>query len=365
MFGVLVVARPTASGETTVGFLAAYAGLLAGRNDWEWFVPPVFDAQQPDGHFKQTEAQISALNKEIENLEARSKGEKARSKGEEAEILGLKHRRKQLSNDLLAWLFSQYNLTNHQGEVRNVVDIWRGYHNSPKMLRKFPLPPGGTGECCAPKLFQYAFQHGLKPLAIAEFWWGESPKREIRHHGQFYPACNGKCKPILTWMLGMEKQETESREQGEGGKRQKADVYVQTLYDDEQIAVVVKPEGLLSVPGNTGARSLYDIMRQRYPHASGPMMVHRLDMATSGVMVVAKTEFAYKQLQRQFEQREVKKQYVALLEGRDGRQEAKDKKGTISLPMMPDYLDRPRQVVDNEQGKAAVTDYEIVGAEGP
>ncbi|MBR5729785.1 MAG: RluA family pseudouridine synthase [Prevotella sp.] len=377
MFGVLVV-TPRGS-QRGVGFLAAHAGLLAGRNDWDWFVPPIFDAQQPDGHFKQTEVKISAINKEIEALQTPSLQEDGGGR-----LLELKHQRKQMSNDLLLWLFSQYNLINYKGEVRNVVDIWRDYHNSPKLLRKFPLPPGGTGDCCAPKLFQYAFQHGLEPLAIAEFWWGESPKREIRHHFQFYPACNGKCKPILSWML----KPTLALERAGGGPlpslREGLRVgYIQTLYTDDQIAVVVKPEGLLSVPGNTGETSLYDIMRQRFPNATGPMMVHRLDQATSGIVVVAKTEFAYKHLQRQFEQREVKKRYVAMVQKpalnpsrREGSQlisEANESSlpsggqrvGVLSLPLAPDYLDRPRQLVDYENGKTAVTDYEFIGQEGP
>ena len=445
MFGVLIV-KPTLnpsrregdlitseaekdslpSGGMGVGFLAAYAGLLAGRNDWDWFVPPIYDAQQPDGHFKQTEAKISALNKEIESLEAQLQSSESpnttpslnREGRGGSPLLSLKHQRKQMSNDLLLWLFEQYNLINYKGEVLNVVDIWRDYHNSPKLLRKFPLPPGGTGECCAPKLFQYAFQHGLKPLAIAEFWWGESPKREIRHHFQFYPACNGKCKPILTWQLQTHTPNsgpTPALPMREGAITPEADknplpkqggqgwvsplpsggagvgIYVQTLFVDDQIAVVVKPEGLLSVPGNTGEISLYDIMRQRFPNATGPMMVHRLDQATSGIILVAKTEFAYKQLQRQFEQREVKKRYVAMVqptlnpsrregentseadknplnrEGRGGSLPPPrgSQRGVISLPLAPDYLDRPRQVVDYDEGKPAVTDYEFIGQEGP
>ena len=413
MFGVLIVSGPTPA----LGFLAAYAGLLAGRNDWDWFVPPIYDAQQPDGRFKQTEAKISALNKEIESLEAQLQSSESpnatpslnREGRGGSPLLSLKHQRKQMSNDLLLWLFEQYNLINYKGEVRNVVDIWRDYHNSPKLLRKFPLPPGGTGECCAPKLFQYAFQHGLKPLAIAEFWWGESPKREIRHHFQFYPACNGKCKPILTWQLQTHTRPSPARPMREGAITSEAEknslpkqggpgwvsplpkqggpgrvFYVPTLFVDDQIAVVVKPEGLLSVPGNTGEISLYDIMRQRFPNATGPMMVHRLDQATSGIIVVAKTEFAYKQLQRQFEQREVKKRYVAMVqtrpspcppyrEGAITSEAEKDftprpigrGRGRVSLPLAPDYLDRPRQVVDYEEGKPAVTDYEFIGQEGP
>ena len=423
MFGVLIVTphhlprggeldpvqdTPPRGSQRGVSFLAAYAGLLAGRNDWDWFVPPIFDAQQPDGHFKKTEAKISALNKEIESLQAQLQSSDSPiespslREGWGGSLLALKHRRKEMSNELLLWLFEQYNLINYKGEVRNVVDIWRDYHNSPKLLRKFPLPPGGTGECCAPKLFQYAFQHGLQPLAIAEFWWGESPKREIRHHFQFYPACNGKCKPILSWQLKRLSPRPPSRETHpqplpKGGEPDAASTinpslregqrvgYIQTLFVDDQIAVVVKPEGLLSVPGNTGEISLYDIMRQRFPNATGPMMVHRLDQATSGIIVVAKTEFAYKQLQRQFENREVKKRYVAMVqptrlsprppyrEGAITSEAVKDitprpigrGRGRVSLPLAPDYLDRPRQVVDYEEGKPAVTDYEFIGQEGP
>ena len=451
MFGVLIVTShhlPRGGEQDPVQdtprrrgvcFLAAYAGLLAGRNDWDWFVPPIYDAQQPDGHFKQEEAKISALNKEIEALEASlnppeggkvpsnlsSESESSPLRGDRGGLLTLKHQRKQMSNELLHWLFQQYNLINYKEEVRNVVDIWRDYHNSPKLLRKFPLPPGGTGECCAPKLFQYAYQHGLEPLAVAEFWWGESPKREIRHHFQFYPACNGKCKPILSWQIPplwlprgggitplssllfpLSSFLTPPRGSRKGVNGE--GIYVQTLFTDDQIAVVVKPEGLLSVPGNTGEVSLYDIMRRRFPNATGPMMVHRLDQATSGIIVVAKTEFAFKELQRQFERREVKKRYVAMIEElrvrseelgvrseergerREERGEKKEERGewvysspsgepeggsippprgsqrgVISLPLAPDYLDRPRQVVDYEEGKPAVTDYEIIGREGP
>ena len=169
MFGVLVV---EGTGDRGLAFLAAYSGLLEGRNDWDYFVPPVFDAQQPDGYFKQKEREISA-------------------KGGDREM----------SQALQLWLFHQYQLLNARGETKDLVEIWQDYHASPRIQEKYPLPPGGTGDCCAPKLLQYAYSQGLKPVCMAEFWLGASPKSLIRHHGQFYPACSGKCKPVLAWML--------------------------------------------------------------------------------------------------------------------------------------------------------------------
>ena len=180
MFGVLVASPPAPllqRGELV--FLAAYSGLLAGRNDWDYFVPPVYDAQQPDGYFKTREREISAL---IASPNGRLEGSK-------------------MSQDLQLWLFHQYQLLNARGETKDLVDIWQSYYNREKLRRKFPLPPGGTGDCCAPKLLQYAYQHHLHPVCMAEFWWGQSTKEELRQHLNYYPACRGKCKPILTWMM--------------------------------------------------------------------------------------------------------------------------------------------------------------------
>ena len=153
MFGVLVVEMPTGR----LGFLAAYSGLLAGRNDWAYFVPPVYDAQQPDGYFKTQEREISRISRT------------SRSSRDSSDFSS-----KQLSQELQTWLFHQYRLLNARGEVKDLVDVWQEYYNRPKLLRKYPLPPGGTGDCCAPKLLQYAYQQGLKPLCMAEFWWGET-----------------------------------------------------------------------------------------------------------------------------------------------------------------------------------------------
>ena len=273
-------------------------------------------------------------------------------------ILRLKQLRKQLSDALQQWLFSQFRMLNQEGESKDLLEIFRD-----EALKEYPqaaiatsriaalkmVPPAGSGECCEPKLLQYAYQHGYKPLQMAMFWWGESPKEEIRHHLQFYPACNGKCKPILHWMLPASTFEPEAINLSIYDK-------VETLYEDREIAVIHKPEGLLSVPGKDAAQpSVYALMRRKYPEATGPLIVHRLDMATSGVLLIAKTEFAYHRLQKAFLNHQIQKKYVAIISGKDISE-----KGIISLPLLPDYLNRPRQIVNQEQGKEAITEYEIL-----
>ena len=336
MFGVLVVEKPTPcvsppqQGESEgVSFLAAYSGLLAGRNDWDYFVPPVYDAQQPDGHFKTMEREISRISRLSSSSSQSSQS-------------------KEMSQDLQLWLFHQYQLLNARGEVKDLVDIWQSYYSRPKLRQKFPLPPGGTGDCCAPKLLQYAYQQGLKPVCMAEFWWGATTKEEIRQHLNYYPACRGKCKPILTWML--EGLEVVPNPELAGF----AHLELKTVYEDEAIVVVDKPSGMLSTPGRIEDYSVETVMRQRYPDA---VIVHRLDMGTSGLLIVAKTLEAYHPLQEQFIKHQIKKKYVAKLEGRGKKEEVR---GTVSLPLRPDPMNRPRQMVDMEHGKRAVTDYEFL-----
>ena len=308
MFGVLVVEG---------GFLAAYSGLLEGRNDWDYFVPPVFDAQQPDGYFKTKE-------REIMQSEAH----------------------KQMSQDLQLWLFRQYRMLNSRGQERDLVEIWQDYHPSPRIRNKYPLPPGGTGDCCAPKLLQYAYQHGLKPVCMAEFWWGPSPKGEVRHHGEFYPACRGKCKPVLTWMLqGLDVDPDPE-------KARLPRLHVQIVYEDEALAVINKPAGMLSVPGRRERYSVAVWVQRRW---EGAILAHRLDMWTSGLLLVAKTMEAYHHLQRQFEEHTVKKKYLALVEGAPAAEH-----GVIDLPLSSDPINHPRQVVDYEHGKRAITEYRVL-----
>ena len=314
MFGVMIV-----ESEHSLGFLAAYSGLLEGRNDWPYFVPPVFDAQQPDGYFKTKEREImqSADHKE-------------------------------LSLSLQLWLFQQYRLLNARGETKDLVEIWQDYHSAPRIRSRYPLPPGGTGDCCAPKLLQYAYLHHLTPVCMAEFWWGESPKSLIRHHGQFYPACRGKCKPVLTWMLqGLDVDpHTDAADA----------VYPEPaiIYEDEAMAVLSKPAGMLSVPGKTDDDSVAAWAQRRWP---GAMLVHRLDMLTSGILLAAKTMEVYQQLQQQFTDRTVKKKYLAIVEGSPAKEH-----GIIDLPLASDPMNRPLQVVDPENGKRAITEYRVLQA---
>ena len=351
MFGVLVVEKEDVRCKMeegrALGFLAAYSGLLEGRNDWDYFVPPVYDAQQPDGYFKTKEweiSQLSTLNCQLSIVNCQ-----------------LDAKRREMSQELQTWLFHQYQLLNARGEVKDLVDIWQDYYDRPKLRTKFPMPPGGTGDCCAPKLLQCAYQHGLKPVCMAEFWWGESTKTELRQHLNYYPACRGKCKPILTWML----QGLEVDPDPELSGFQKMDIPV--VFEDEWLLVVDKPSGMLSVPGRIEQYSVETVMQERYP---GSKVAHRLDMGTSGLLIVAKTPEAYRALQEQFIKHQVKKKYLARLEAADDSGFSRTVrnspcksaaiKGTISLPMRPDPMNRPRQVVDIEHGKRAVTDYEFI-----
>lgn len=418
MFGVLVVR--TQEGET--GYLAAFSGILAGSNVHPFFVPPVYDLLQPQGFFKIEEEQISQINTRIGLLEedeeykrqvqqlaalrqtaqetleeAKRQMKRAKEKREErrreaalpngapmtpeeesaliresqfqkaeykrmerawkeriaplqqtvsdyeAGIQALKSERKQRSAALQQKLFEQFKMLNYRGEVKTLCDIFgQTVHKT---------PPAGAGECAAPKLLQQAYLHGWKPVAMAEFWWGESPKTEIRHHGHYYPACKGKCEPILGHMLqGLEVDESPILKELQSGKKT-----LDIIYEDEWLAVVNKPAGMLSVPGKEDVVSVYSMMRERYPDADGPLIVHRLDMATSGLLVVAKTKQVHQNLQAQFKNRSVGKRYIALLQG-SVSQDA----GTVELPLYPNPLDRPRQMVHTGYGKPAVTDFEVL-----
>ena len=461
MFGVLVVEYEDEEGASQRGFLAAYSGLLGGRNDWPYFVPPVFDAQQPDGHFKRTEREISAINREIAAIEhdaeylqsveqyeqtkkrlqaevdafkaevdaakarrdARRKSGEPLSEEEQAEMIresqfmkaelrrrrkameqanstlhiphstflkSLQRKRKQMSDELQRWLFSAYRMLNAKGEERDLIDIFREYTHA--------MPPAGAGDCCAPKLLQYAYLHHLRPVCMAEFWWGESPASEIRHHPHYYPACRSKCLPILTHMLkGLDVAPNPLAQ-----KRHTAEPRV--LYADEYIMVVDKPAGMLSVPGKAeSVRSEFsdsanisveeyfanlqlptnsqftteqftigeaDNSKLKTQNSKFLKAAHRLDMDTSGLLVLARTEQAYVELQRQFASRETVKRYEAVLSGvptqnsklktQNSSTQPSGCLEAISLPLIADINDRPRQRVDMEHGKPALTLYNIV-----
>ncbi|MBR5592881.1 MAG: RNA pseudouridine synthase [Bacteroidaceae bacterium] len=410
MFGVLVVRDVNGS----IGYLAAFSGLLAGSNNIPGFVPPVFDLQSPNGYFKQEEAEISALNRKIKDFECsreysdaiaavgalRSAMEKdisamredmrcrkrqrdaARatamlSAAEEAafvresqflkaelkrvtarwqqkiaecesvaaplkaSIAAMKDERKRRSAALQRWLFKQFKVLNGGGVEKSLLDIFAEHSGI--------IPPGGAGECAAPKLLQYAYSHSLKPLAVAEFWFGASPQGEVRRDGCFYGACKSKCEPILGFMLrGLDVEENALEK---GGDISNPGI----IYEDEYIIVVDKPAGVLSVPGIVGGTSVQQWLRDEYLHSNELYVVHRLDMATSGLLVAAKSIGVYKELQRRFAAREIDKRYMAVL---DGVPEKSD--GVIELPLAADYENRPRQKVDYVAGKPAVTRYNVV-----
>lgn len=254
----------------------------------------------------------------------------------------LKQRRKKQSNALQQWLFTNYTFLNGNGKEKSLLTIFQNALHA--------QPPAGAGECCAPKLFQYAFKHQLKPIALAEFWWGSSPKSEIRKHGQFYPSCWGKCEPILNHMLeGLKVDENPFLQNPAEGKE------LEIVYDDPYLVVVNKPAEFLSVPGINISDSVYQRIKHRYPQATGPLIVHRLDMSTSGLLVLAKNKEVHEHLQKQFLKRKVKKTYVALLDGCVVRT-----KGKIELPLRGDLNDRPRQMVCYEYGKNALTHFKVI-----
>ena len=315
----------------------------------------------------------------------------------EERILSLKRQRQQLSDSLQRWLFEQYVMLNEQGERKSLLDIFASPDFTERTsqtevttllslgegLGMRPLPPAGSGDCCAPKLLQYAFAHGLKPLCLAEFWWGAPPKTEIRHHLHFYPPCRGKCLPILRWMCsgfrGYEgsndsryevrgtrcenRNEERREERGERSENSNESIIAPTiLYEDNYLAVIVKPAGMLSVPGKIDRPSVEQFMRERWHDEVNPLIVHRLDMETSGLMVVARTKWAHQQLQAQFANHEVRKRYEAILDGPWPADRPTE--GEISLPLRPDLDDRPRQLVDPVYGKEARTRYRVAPLEG-
>ncbi len=409
MLGVLVAQ----DGEGRLGYLAAFSGNLAGKVHHDYFVPPVYDLLDPQGEFKQGEAQITAINHEVQRLETspelaslhqrmadavRKKADEIdnfktlmalhkcerderrhaanltseeqeallnQSRFEKAELKRIRQRhdealaeisdemadyqrridllkacRKTMSEALQERIFRLFVVTNAHGEQRDLVEVFKPLGT---------LPPAGAGECCAPRLLNYAFNHSLRPVCMAEFWWGASPVGEVRHHGHFYPACRSKCKPILDFMLqGLDVEDNMLGQPMD-------DTSLDVVYDDQWLTVLNKPSGMLTVPGKLLEDSLLTRYQDAHPEAHGPMVVHRLDQETSGLVIFAKDKATHKALQQQFENHTIKKCYIALLEGIVPQDE-----GVIDLPLRPDVDDRPRQRVDAEWGKPAVTRYHVL-----
>ncbi len=267
---------------------------------------------------------------------------RAQVEASEAELQRLRQSRKEKSAALQQRLFAQYRFLNSRGENKGLDDIF--------IKERGITPPAGAGECAAPKLLQYAFEHGLQPIAMAEFWWGRASSEQIRKPGHFYPSCRSKCEPILGHMLeGMDVDENPMLTNPAIGKT------LDYLYEDEHLVVINKPAEFLSVPGKTITDSVHERVRQLYPNATGPLIVHRLDMSTSGIMLIAKTKPVHRSLQNQFIRRKVQKRYVALLDG-----VVKADAGTIDLPLRVDLDNRPFQMVCSDHGKAATTEWVVV-----
>lgn len=413
MFGVLVCQNQ--DGE--LGYLWAFSGKLAGVNHLPYFVPTIFDMLHEDGFFRKEEEVLNAINRQIEilensddllnvkrklentkkeavtdiqnqkdkikhlkierdekrnsfaNLSASEIEQLEQELSEESkkesillkkmtkywnfqienaqkevnllldEINQLKEGRRVKSGALQQKLFAEYSFLNQFGERKSIGEI---FNNN---------PPAGAGECAAPKMLHYAFEHHLKPIAMAEFWWGQSPKSEIRKHKQFYPACKSKCEPILLshMLTGLDMESNPFQENPAEGKN------IEIVYEDDVLAVINKPAEFLSVPGKIISDSVYQRAKELYPNATGPLIVHRLDMSTSGLMLIAKDEETYVKLQSQFIKRTIKKRYVALLDG-----VLQENEGFIDLPLRVDLDDRPRQLVCFEHGKKAQTKWEKI-----
>ncbi len=429
MFGVLVVRYMdkqegiSCGKKAKLGYIAAFSGMLAGQNRHDYFVPPIYDLQNPDGYFYKEEAGISEINRKIDAMKAscelkslkdelvcmeqqaqeeisamkemmvnaKCERDKIRARNNlncivegavsdtdmadrlirESQFMKAELRRKRQrwttridaqkkliadymsdiellcaerklrSQRLQHWLFRQFVVYNANREKKSLTEIFEGE------------PPSGAGECCAPKLLQAAYLYGWQPVCMAEFWWGDSPKDKVRLHGAYYPACRSKCLPILGFMMqGLDVEPNPLLDEDKN-------MNVQIVYEDNDIVVVNKPYGMLSVPGKEDKISVYSIVRDWYPESEGPMIVHRLDMDTSGLMIVAKNKEVHKKLQMQFVRHEVKKRYVAVLEGH-----VTDRHGRISLSICADITDRPRQMVSDEFGKKSVTDFEVLSYSG-
>lgn len=416
MFGVLVVSDQ--NGE--LGYLRGFSGMLDGHWLHPGFVPPVFDCASRDAFLIPGEKRLKALDDEIDRLSSgseykvlsdalvlgkgraerimaacrkrqqkRKKARRQRRKAfsehknsvERARILAalsrqsqhdkrqrkalnrklqrylealdkdladfrhkidrLKQERRRLSQSLQRRVFEGYSLVNWLGEASSLSSC---FHDAGV--------PGGAGDCAGPKLIQYAIKNRFKPIAMAEFWWGPMPESGIRHSGQFYPACRGKCRPILPFMLRGVATEPEPLP-----PLVVADSMLNIVYQDDELVVVDKPAGLLSVPGKEIRDSVLTRLRARFPHATGPLLVHRLDLGTSGLLIAALSAESHQKLQKQFLRRSVEKRYIAILEKKlDGTE------GEINLPLRVDLDDRPRQVVCWAHGKKALTRWRLIAS---
>lgn len=410
MFGVLVVETV----DKKIGYLSAFSGNIPNQHMLSRFVPPIYDILSEDSFFKEANNELITLSAQIEALEKdpsfldlkkfisakddimtqviNTEKEKLRIRKQERRIAkkntpqttqskakqnqnsindafylkelihyyenkyekerkalhhyivkltDLKQQRVKKSNDLQQKILDQYFFLNIKGQEKSLNTIFNALNLQ---------APGGTGDCAAPKLLQYAFSHGLKPIAMAEFWWGKAGNSAIRKHKNYYPSCKGKCEPILSHMLdGMSLEKNQLIENLAKDKK------IQVIFEDDTMMVIHKPAELLSVPGKKVTDSVFTRLKKTHPNSEKYLIVHRLDMSTSGIMLIAKTKQANQYLQSQFIQRTIKKRYVALLDGIVTANE-----GDIKLPLRVDLDDRPKQLVCFEHGKKAWTKWKVL-----
>lgn len=269
----------------------------------------------------------------------------------ESELAAMKRKRRDDSEALQKWLFSNFKVLNARGESRSLSEIFA--------TTAAKVPPSGAGECCAPKLLQAAYLRGWQPESIAEYWYGRPKDGEVRIHGRHYPACHGKCLPVLGWMLqGL----TIDPPLGTECRREEVEE-PKIIFENDWFCVIDKPSGMLSVPGKGSEISLQQWLTDKYGNERDVKMAHRLDQDTSGLMVATFGQLPYKLMQSLFATRKVKKTYVADLEG-DYESLGIPPTGGIELPLAPDWDDRPRQRIDFEAGKEAATEYEFIQASG-
>ena len=255
-----------------------------------------------------------------------------------SKIEQLKEERKNRSIKLQQQLFENYRFLNAKMDQKSLLSIFTAELDL--------APPAGAGECAAPKLLQYAYKHNLQPLTMAEFWWGASPKSEIRKHGEFYPACRTKCGPILGFMLeGLAVEDNPLERNPADGKE------ITIVFEDDDLVVIDKPAEFLSVPGKYVSDSVQTRIQKLYAEAT---LVHRLDQSTSGIILAAKNHESYVHLQKQFVKRTVTKRYLAVLDGI-----VEQESGIIDLPLRVDLDNRPQQMVCYEYGRPAQTRYEV------
>lgn len=409
MLGVLVVRAD----DGTTGFLAAFSGQVGGRCGSRYFVPAIYDMLRCNGVFARGEREIKGIGEKISALEnadellrltaerkamaerfadeeeshaelmiarKRRRDEMRRADGHNAdkeaalvaesqflkaelrrmkgrhkqelelvdrriaaltvEIDALRACRKELSLSLQTTLFSRFRVLNGKGERRSLLRIFADSRHE--------LPPTGAGECAAPKLLHYAFAHHLRPVCMAEFWHGEPPSTEVRRHGCFYPSCRSKCLPVLTFMLqGVDVEPNPLEDRSE--RR------LSVVYEGDGIVVVDKPAGMLSVKGKIEQDDVARCLEKEF-NISGYAPVHRLDQATSGLLVLArKGSWLFTFMQQLFASRKVEKEYIAILDG-----VLKCDNCEVALPLRPNPDDRPRQMVDPLHGKKALTRVEVI-----